>query len=237
MSVNLQSSENKYDVIGLLETFGNPDFIDENKNEKLQWWVIESGYQDVAFLIIEKYKNNVKEIKQINGRSRYIQLEIQIKVVDIINVYAPNVVILRYRFFTKFSENIPKSDELIVLSDFITSLSPPLIELGKHTVDKAYKLLTNYLTNFNCYDIWWARYPSSNVFSWLRVVRNKIVQSSIDFIFISKCARRILKMFIIDILRSAIILLAYKISISAKQNAIRAGGFFIACCWKTKIVF
>ena len=35
MSVNLQSSENKYDVIGLQETFGNPDFIDKNKNKKI----------------------------------------------------------------------------------------------------------------------------------------------------------------------------------------------------------
>ena len=181
-------SENRYDVIALQETFWTPDFIDENKEH---WSGVlftscsESGYQGVAFLISEKYKNNVKEIKQTNGHFLYIQHETQNKVVDIINVYAPNVVKERCEFFTKVFENIPKSDELIVLGDFNTLLSP-LDRAGKHTEDKAYKLLTNYLTDFNISDIWRARYPSSKGFSWRRVIENKIVQSRIDFIFISK---------------------------------------------------
>ena len=79
----------------------NTDFIDANKKKTSQRWVIESGYQDVKFLIIGKYKNNVKEIKQIKGRSTYIQLEIQITIVDIVNVYAPNVVVKEYEFFHK----------------------------------------------------------------------------------------------------------------------------------------
>lgn len=68
-------SENRYDVIALQETFWTPDFIDENKKHwsgELFTSCSESGYPGVAFLISEKYKNNVKEIKQINGRFLYI---------------------------------------------------------------------------------------------------------------------------------------------------------------------
>ena len=207
----LLCSENKYDVIGLQETFGNTDFIDANKKKiPSQRWVIESGYQDVEFLIIGKYKNNVKEIKQIKGRSTYIQLEIQIKIVDIVNVYAPNVVVKEYGFFHKGFWKYSKVRWIDSPWWFYYIVVSPWIELGKHTEDKAYKLLTNYLTGFNIYDIWWARYPSSKVFSWLRVIRNKIVQSRIYFIFISKCTRCMLKIFFfINFLRSAVILLLY----------------------------
>ena len=55
----------------------------------------------VSFLISNKYNHNVKEIKQINGRFLYIQLEIQHKVVNIICMYAPNVVYETCEFLTK----------------------------------------------------------------------------------------------------------------------------------------
>ena len=102
----------------------NTEFFDANKKKTSQRWVIESGYQDVEFLIIGKYKNNVKEIKQIKGRSTYIQLEIQIKIVDIVMCMLQMLLLKSMNFFTKVFENIPKSDELIVHGDFITSLSP-----------------------------------------------------------------------------------------------------------------
>lgn len=119
-------SEYKYDIVALQETFWNPDFLAENKkhwNGEIFSSFSESGYQGVAFLVSEKYKQNVKEIKNFCGRFIHIQLEEQNKIIDLVNIYAPNVVNDRDLFFEKVSENIPKSDNLIVLGDCNTPMS------------------------------------------------------------------------------------------------------------------
>lgn len=51
----------------------------------------------------------------------------------------------------------------------------------------------NFLNDFNIYDVWRARFPTSRVFSWRRVIENKLVQSRIDFIFISKMYTQFIK--------------------------------------------
>ncbi|CAC5405807.1 unnamed protein product [Mytilus coruscus] len=85
----------------------------------------------------------------------------------------------------KVGDNIPKSDEIILLGDFNTSLSP-LDRVGKHIEDKAFKRISKLLDDFNIYDVWRARFSNSRVFSWRRIIENKLVQSRIDFIFIPK---------------------------------------------------
>ncbi|CAC5388115.1 unnamed protein product [Mytilus coruscus] len=181
-------SENRYDIVALQETFWNPDFIVENKkhwNGEIFFSCSDTNRQGVAFLVSPKYKNYVTEIKGFNGRFIYIQLEVDNKIIDIVNVYCPNVVNEKDRFLKKVNDNIPKSDDLILLGDFNQSLSP-LDRVGKHFEDKAFKSLNNLLDSFNIYDVWRARFPTSRVFSWRRVIENKLVQSRIDYIFISK---------------------------------------------------
>ncbi|CAC5361456.1 unnamed protein product [Mytilus coruscus] len=181
-------SENRYEVVAVQETFWSPDLIEDYKKH----WngiIISScsgtDRQGVAFLVSEKYKNCVTEIKGFDGRFIYIQLEVDNKTIDLVNVYAPNIVNERDIFFQKVGDNIPKSDEIILLGDFNTSLSP-LDRVGKHIEDKAFKRISKLLDDFNIYDVWRARFPNSRVFSWRRIIENKLVQSRIDFIFISK---------------------------------------------------
>ncbi|CAC5384246.1 unnamed protein product [Mytilus coruscus] len=121
--------------------------------------------QGVAFLVSPKYKKYVTEIKGFDGRFIYIQLEVDSKIIDIVNVYCPNVVNEKDLFLKKVNDNIPKSDDLILLGDFNQSLSP-LDRVGKHFEDKAFKLLNNLLDSFNIYDVCRARFPTSRVFSW-----------------------------------------------------------------------
>ena len=181
-------SENGYDVVALQETFWKPEFITENKkhwNGEIFYSCSDTGKQGVAFLVNKKHSKSVKEIKSFDGRFIYIQLEVDNKVVDIVNIYAPNVVNERVLFFQKVCPTIPKSDDLILLCDFNTSLSP-LDRSGKHTEDKAFRILSELIFDFNIYDVWRARFPTSRVFSWRRVIENQLVQSRIDFIFISR---------------------------------------------------
>ncbi|CAC5402728.1 unnamed protein product [Mytilus coruscus] len=129
--------------------------------------VRHTNRQGVAFLVSPKYKNYVTEIKGFDGRFIYIQLEVDNKIIDIVNLYCPNVVNEKDLFLKKVNDNIPKSDDLILLGDFNQSLSP-LDRVGKHFEDKAFKSLNNLLDSFNIYDVWRARFPTSRVFSWRR---------------------------------------------------------------------
>ncbi|CAC5423425.1 unnamed protein product [Mytilus coruscus] len=115
--------------------------------------VRHTNRQGVAFLVSPKYKNYVTEIKGFDGRFIYIQLEVDNKIIDIVNVYCPNVVNEKDLFLKKVNDNIPKSDDLILLGDFNQSLSP-LDRVGKHFEDKAFKSLNNLLDSFNIYDVW-----------------------------------------------------------------------------------
>ncbi|CAG2240143.1 unnamed protein product [Mytilus edulis] len=91
---------------------------------------VDTNRQGVAFLVSPKYKNYVTEIKGFDGRFIYIQLEVDNKIIDIVNVYCPNVVNEKDLFLKKVNDNIPKSDDLILLGDFNQSLSP-LDRVGK----------------------------------------------------------------------------------------------------------
>jgi hypothetical protein len=66
-------------------------------------------------------------------------------------VYAPNVVVKEYGFFHKGFWKYSKVRWINSPWWFYYIVVSPWIELGKHTEDKAYKLLTNYLTGFNIY--------------------------------------------------------------------------------------
>ncbi|CAC5405806.1 unnamed protein product [Mytilus coruscus] len=191
---------NESEVVGQTKSPTSPEVVTNNamlssqnseadmNDEELAKAMVKTSGTDrqwVAFLVSEKYKNCVTEIKGFDGRFIYIQLEVDNKTIDLVNVYAPNIVNERDIFFQKVGDNIPKSDEIILLGDFNTSLSP-LDRVGKHIEDKAFKRISKLLDDFNIYDVWRARFSNSRVFSWRRIIENKLVQSRIDFIFIPK---------------------------------------------------
>ena len=182
--------ENHFDVIALQETFWDEQFVHDHSNiwqGKIFASFSGNARQGVAFLVNNKFKQKVTEISHFNGRFLHIQLEENDKVFDLINVYFPNRIDERVNFCKEIFSHIPKSENLMVLGDFNTSLMP-LDRAGRipHIEDRAYKALCTLLNEYNLYDIWRNRNPSARIFSWRRVVENYITQSRIDFIFCTK---------------------------------------------------
>ena len=182
--------QSHYDIIALQETFWDEQFLQDHSNiwqGKIHASFSGNARQGVAFLINNKFKQKVSEIFQLDGRFIHIQLVDNDKVIDLINVYFPNHIDERVNFCKQIHGHIPKSENLVVLGDFNTSLMP-LDRAGRipHMEDRAYKALNTLLNEYNLYDIWRSRNPSARIFSWRRVVENYLTQSRIDFIFCTK---------------------------------------------------
>ena len=182
--------ENHYDIVALQETFWDKQFFEDHKyiwSGEVFASFSENNRQGVAFLVSGKFKNRVSEIFQSGGRFLHIQVSENDRTIDVVNVYFPNSVPERERFCENISCHIPKSDNLVFLGDFNTSLSPlDRSGKGKHVEDRACKALIFLLNKFNLYDVWRARNENARIFSWRRVVDNILLQSRIDFIFITK---------------------------------------------------
>ena len=182
--------ENCYDIVALQETFWDFNFIENYK--KLWSGEIISSFSDkarqgVAFLVSQKFKEKVNKIAESDGRFLHVQLCDFDKVFDLINVYFPNSADERMKFCQNIEGFVPVSDNLLWFGDFNTSLSP--LDRGfnsHHLEDKAYKALDFLLNKSNVYDIWRSRNPTARIFSWRRVVQNNLLQSRIDYIFITK---------------------------------------------------
>ncbi|VDI42406.1 Hypothetical predicted protein [Mytilus galloprovincialis] len=183
-------SENYYDVVAIQETFWSDDLVTSFAkfwNGKIFYSCAETHRQGVAFLISKKVEHEVNYIQSFDGRCVHIQLQQDDKLINIVNCYAPNSVLERTTFFENLSGKLINTENIILLGDMNTSMSK-LDRCGKtqHTEDKSYKTINQLCENFNIYDIWRARNPTSRIFSWRRVVQNNLIQSRLDFIFIPK---------------------------------------------------
>ena len=182
--------ENHFDIVALQETFWDDKFFQDHKNiwsGKILTSYGENARQGVAFLIKNKFRDNVSIVSQFSGRFLHVHLVDCDKEFDLINMYFPNSVEDRAKFCLNIQKNIPKSENLLWFGDFNTSLSP--LDRGfnsRHSEDRAFKALDSLLSEFNTYDVWRARNPSARIFSWRRVVQNTLLQSRIDYIFITK---------------------------------------------------
>ncbi|CAC5407197.1 unnamed protein product [Mytilus coruscus] len=191
--LDLMTVENNSDndeTITVGETFWSDDLISSFSkywNGKIIYSCAETQRQGVVFLISQKVENEVKYIQSFDGRCVHIQLQQDNKLINIVNCYAPNSILERTIFFENLREKLIDMDNIILLGDMNTSMSK-LDGCGKtqHTEDKSYKSINQTCENFNIYDIWRARNPTSRVFSWRRVVQNNLIQSRLDFIFIPK---------------------------------------------------
>ena len=183
-------SENNYEVVAIQETFWDCKFLEDHKhiwNGIIIASNANTARQGVAFLISKKFQDKITEISSINGRFLHVQLSDFDKVIDLVNVYYPNSIDDKVHFCNSIQKLIPMSENLLLFGDFNTSQSP--LDRGnsiRHTEDRAVKALNSLLSHFNLYDIWRARNPSARTFSWRRVVQNKLFQSRIDFIFVTK---------------------------------------------------
>ncbi|CAC5366471.1 unnamed protein product [Mytilus coruscus] len=183
-------SENYYDVVAIQETFWSDDLVTSFSkfwNGKIFYSCAETHRQGVAFLISKKVEHEVNYIQSFDGRCVHIQLQQDDQLINIVNCYAPNSVLERTTFFENLSGKLINTENIILLGDMNTSMSK-LDRCGKtqHTEDKSYKTINQLCENFNIYDIWRARNPTSRIFSWRRVVQNNLIQSRLDFIFIPK---------------------------------------------------
>ena len=190
-------SENYFDIVGVQETFWDNEFISNIEKfweGKMYVSCSDTQRQGVAFMVSNRVKNNIEEIQNFDGRCIHIKFKQDEKEIDIVNCYAPNIVKDKFNFFEKIFSKISDVENLILLGDMNTSMSK-LDRCGKteHIEDKAYNSLIKICDNFNIYDIWRARNPTSRIFSWRRIVQNVLVQSRIDYIFIPRSFSQFVK--------------------------------------------
>ena len=181
--------EKKYDIIGLQETHWVDEFIENYKHlwkGRIIYNNSDVATKGVAFLIRNDLKDNIKFEQGFNGRFLHIKYKENDEMIDIINIYAPNIVKERTRIFHDISERIPHSENLIILGDFNNTLGA-IDRCGKtrHVYDQSYQALFHLMNEHNVVDLWRSRNTREKVFSRKLIVGNTLVQSRIDYILIS----------------------------------------------------
>lgn len=184
-------TERRYNICLLQETFWTDDYVDSIRhlyNGKIFCSNGDRSRQGVAILVNNNMKDNVKLIfKDDIGRFLHVEYEVDDKIFNIINIYAPNDIQERQIFFDFIENYIKTLDNIFIGGDFNNSLSP-LDRCNKtgHVEDTAYKALVKIIDNNNMYDIWRARNKSVRHFSFKRVSNGKLQQSRIDYFLCSR---------------------------------------------------
>jgi len=146
----------------------------------------------VAVLITPNSGVKVEKVTR-DEDGRYIMLEVNHNGTQllILNVYAPtkDKVSAQVRFFqqlnTLLEDHIDK--HLVIAGDFNTCLNPTLDKKGGTTESdtEAKMKLKSLLDYLDLVDIWRIRNPDRQKFSWRRRTRGGLVQSRLDYFFVS----------------------------------------------------
>ncbi|VDI58973.1 Hypothetical predicted protein, partial [Mytilus galloprovincialis] len=194
--VNLQRflsivQDRKFGIVLLQETFWDDGFIQSMKHMyegDIYYSNGTDGRQGVAVLVSKYYKDKIKCIyKDKQGRFIHVTYHENDTLVNLVSLYAPNVVSDRCNFFDFVIDYTKDLDNLIIGGDFNTSLS--VLDRGSktcHMNDEPYRKLSKLMNDNNLYDIWRARNPDCQIFSWKRISEGKLQQSRIDYFLISR---------------------------------------------------
>ena len=190
--------EQKADLILLQETHCNT--LEEKNSWSREWegkafWCNGSNVsRGVACLVKPKLDITVKETgNDEHGRFLALNVIVEDKNIDIINIYAPNKGKERANFYRELERKIDnlKSDnsELIVGGDFNCTLNPTLDRRYNSAhentnVDIGHKQLIDLLESQNLEDVWRRRYPNSRKYTFFRP--NSKSASRIDLWLVSK---------------------------------------------------
>lgn len=182
-------TSSRADILCLQETHWTDTFIEKYKymiNGNVLYSNASDGYKGVAFIINKDIYSKINSSESDeNGRIIKISIDIEDNVIDIVNVYAPNIIADRYDFFESMS-NIVTNENTIIVGDFNTVLNPSDRPSRKLEADKSRDKLFKVMSQFNLEDIWHKKYPDRVCFTWHRLIENIVHQSRIDFFLVPK---------------------------------------------------
>ncbi len=153
-----------------------------------------SNSKGVATLIPKELDIHVKQVlKDQEGRFLILEIVWENVCYVIVNVYAPtkDKPKLQHEFISNLSTNIEDfSDKSIIWGgDMNCYLDPNVDKKGGNTeVTSDYAtLVKGTMEHYDVVDIWRVRNPDTLKFTWYRRTRAGIVQSRIDYFFVSSC--------------------------------------------------
>ena len=190
---NVFNSSEFADVIALQETHWDDDFIERIKHiidGHVYYSNCPNGFKGVAFVVRRNAHNRVKSVACDNvGRFIKMTLSMEDTELDIINVYAPNVVSERVRFFNELAGNITETP-VMVMGDFNTVLSKLDRSSKVLESDTSRAALNKAAQLFQLEDVWRNRHPDTTGYSWRRRVEGCLRQSRIDYCLMSRLLLR-----------------------------------------------
>ena len=184
----------KHDIVFLQETYSNKDSCEEWQNEWGGRALFAHGSnhsRGVAILFRPGFSFElVKETIDQFGRYIICQIEVNEIILDLVNLYSPNILTEQTKFFkhldTTFQKlNLTHGSNMIVAGDWNVVLNPVLDKRGG--IIDARSTVRNFVkTKFEEYelcDIWRDRNPAKIKFTWRQ--KQPHVQCRLDYFAIS----------------------------------------------------
>lgn len=183
-------NDNHYDIMLIQETFWNNEWTELLKRKfigEIYYSNASNDRRGVAALI----KNNLKDAvsfvdKDDDGRFMHIKCNINDKLLNIFNIYAPNIASERYNFFNYVNNKIGLIEHIIIAGDFNVTLSAiDKYPTKNYIPDKSSAFLKQCMANKRLEDIWRWRYPMRKQYSRRGLADSMLTQSRIDYFLLS----------------------------------------------------
>jgi len=179
----------KIDVLLLQETHWDESIISYAKKiwqGEIFYCNLSTSSCGVAILVSTNWKNKVS-LAHTDNKGRFISVTLHVDdiILNVANTYLPNSSYEKIEYL-KSIYGFLKYDNMIIGGDFNTTFSSIDRYNTVHKNDQSYTVLNKLITNYQLCDIWRKRYPSSNTYSWKRIIDNKLKMSRIDFFLISE---------------------------------------------------
>jgi exonuclease III len=181
----------KYDIVALQECHISTN--DEAKNWEIQWggkmfYSLGSNHRlGQIFLVAKKWADKVSLIYK-DDRVLLIKLVTDNKTLIIANIYAPQSVADKIRFFSHIHEVADEHNQedasLIILGDFNTVMNneEDIITGEKHD-RKETEALNQMISHLDIHDTWRTQHPGEKQYTWSR--NHPFTARCLDYIFTS----------------------------------------------------
>jgi len=186
----------KFDIICVQETFWDDDLVQSMVKNKWDGDIYFTNCNDskrsAGVAILFRHGFDFKEVccnELEKGRILEIHMEIEDKEYCLLNVYAPNDIKKRSNFFDKIDSHVTNIkvsfDEMFIVGDF-NVITETKDKSGNMYPDSSRKIFNNFCKKHQLCDSWRIKHPLDIAFTWKRIIKNKVVQSRLDKIFITE---------------------------------------------------